>query len=102
MNKQRQLGSSYRLRTALSGLKYAKSVQLEVGLTDNGFKILAYVARHDGEATITSITKDRYFRDVSLSTIKRGVLEVLGSGLVEVRVNVLDKRVNNLWLKEEV
>jgi hypothetical protein len=102
MNEKTLIGRPYRLSTALSGLRYAKIVQLEVGLSDNGFKVLAYVSVHEGEATITSITKDSYFRDVSFSTIKRGVLEVLASGLVESRVNALDKRVNNLWLKEEV
>lgn len=91
-----------RLRVAEEGLNYAKSIQLEVGLSDNGFRILCYVAGRYGEATITSITKSPYFRDVSFSTIKRGVLEVLDSGLVESRDNALDKRVKNLCLREEV
>jgi hypothetical protein len=57
--------------------------------------IFAFIAQ--GESTITKIQKDDYFKDYSLSTIKRVVIALLSKAMINSRIGD-DKRERILTL----
>jgi|SaaInlLV_10m_DNA_3_1039740.scaffolds.fasta_scaffold11066_1 DNA-binding MarR family transcriptional regulator len=52
--------------------------------------IFAYIAQ--GESTITKIQKDDYFKDYSISTIKRAIINLSIRGVITSRIGKCDKR----------
>jgi len=63
-------------------------------LSNTAKDIFIYIAAN--KANISSIVHNPYFADKSISTIKRAVLELKQSGLIESQVDSIDKRV--YWL----
>ena len=77
------------LRSSL--YKYEKQLGLH-GLSDIEKSVLEFII-HKHQATITAITKDTYFRDYSLSTIKRAVGVLLEGNFIYSTQSSDDKRV---------
>ena len=68
-------------------------------LTDNNFAILCLIAHHPA-ITINGISKHPYFRDLSLSTVKRHVTTLLDEALVVATIGD-DKRERTLTVVEK-
>ena len=52
--------------------------------------IFAFIAQ--GDSTITKIQKDDYFKNYSLSTIKRAIINLTNRGMVTSKISEYDKR----------
>ena len=68
---------------------------LDGALTSTEYNIYCYI-QHSEPTNITRITKSPYFKDVSLSTVKRAVLTLLNNELIIARQSKSDRRVNYL------
>jgi DNA-binding MarR family transcriptional regulator len=69
-----------------------------IRLTDNNFAILCLIAHHPA-ITIQGINKHPYFRDLSLSTVKRHIRTLLDEELVIATIGDNDKRERVLTIR---
>jgi DNA-binding MarR family transcriptional regulator len=95
--------NKYELKNVWHKLTTARDVNerlpVTVQLHDTVFSVLALIAHHDN-ITIHGITIHPYFRDTSLSTVKRCVTTLLESGLIKATVSETDKRERLLTVVE--
>jgi DNA-binding MarR family transcriptional regulator len=82
------LSKLFELRESL--YKYEQELGLHE-LSDVERAVLEFII-HKDESTITSITKDNYFNDCSLSTIKRAVASLIDSEVITSTQSNTDKR----------
>ncbi|MBT6230828.1 MAG: hypothetical protein HOI47_29655 [Candidatus Scalindua sp.] len=75
-----------------NGKFHKNMIMLEDGikLSDSSFEILCSIAYKP--VSRSELMRCRYFSDISLSTIKRAVTELLKSGIVVVVVDKNDRR----------
>ncbi len=52
--------------------------------------IFAFIV--EGDSTITKIQKDDYFKNYSLSTIKRAIINLSNRGMITSKISECDKR----------
>jgi len=62
-------------------------------VSGESFKVLAFINHHKLDASITKIVHSRLFNHLSLSTIKRIVIELLSKRLITKEVSGVDSRV---------
>ena len=60
------------------------------GMSNREKAIFAFIAQ--GDSTITKIQKDDYFKNYSLSTIKRAIINLTNRGMVTSKISEYDKR----------
>lgn len=72
----------------------------DASLTDTEFAVLCHIAHQKGSANITSILNHPYFAVMSLSTVKRSVLRLIGAGLIRSESASFDKRERMLTVVE--
>ena len=70
-------------------------------LTGTEFQILAYIGWRGDKAYVSEIVEHPMFRYQSLSTIKRGIVNMKALGLIEAKSATKDSRIMYLKLKEE-
>jgi|JYMV01.1.fsa_nt_gi DNA-binding MarR family transcriptional regulator len=82
-------------------LRYVKNVQNKYeGLSNPGFSVLTYIAANEGIATIAKILVDPLFKGLSMSTIKRAVVELRLKRLIRSMRGLSDKREEKLYLED--
>lgn len=69
-------------------------------LSDTTFAVLALIAHHDN-ITIHGVEIHPYFNNISLSTIKRCVNDLISANLVNAEISSRDKRERLLTVMEE-
>tara|TARA_R110000823_G_scaffold2934_3_gene11659 strand:+ start:1302 stop:1616 length:315 start_codon:yes stop_codon:yes gene_type:complete len=95
------MASKYELTKAWYKLTAVREINERINLNkgacldDTVFSVLALIAHHEG-ITIQGIVKHPYFKNISLSTIKRAILTLIDESLIVSTSSEKDKRENLL------